>query len=58
MAVMEIEMQKNMFFSNHAFYAKRKVFFYRKKQFLNVFFLFFSITGRFLINYSAIRVYL
>ena len=52
-----LEMQKNMFFSNHVFYAKRKVFFIEKNSFL-MFFLFFSITGRFLINYSAIRVYL
>ena len=37
---------------------QKKSVFYRKKQFFNVFFLFFSITGRFLINYSAIRVYL
>ena len=53
----EVEMQKNMFFSNHVFYAKKKVFFIEKNSFL-MFFLFFSITGRFLINYSAIRVYL
>ena len=51
-------MQKNMFFSNHVFYAKRKVFFIEKNSFLMFFFLFFSITERFLINYSAIRVYL
>ena len=58
MNVLYLEMQKNMFFSNHVFYAKKKVFFIEKNQFFNVFFLFFSITGRFLINYSAIRVYL
>ena len=52
-----VEMQKNMFFSNHVFYAKKKVFFIEKNSFL-MFFLFFSITGRFLINYSANRVYL
>ena len=34
-----LEMQKNMFFSNHVFYAKKSVF-YRKKQFFNVFFFF------------------
>ena len=49
--------KKTCFFSNHVFYAKRKVFFIEKNSFL-MFFLFFSITGRFLINYSAIRVYL
>ena len=54
----EIEMQKNMFFSNHVFYGKNKVFFIEKNSFLMFFFCFFSITGRFLINYSAIRVYL
>ena len=50
-------MQKNMFFSNHVFYAKKKCFFIEKNSFL-MFFLFFYITGRFLINYNAIRVYL
>ena len=50
----QVEMQKNMFFSNHVFYAKKKSVFFIKNSFL----LFFSITGRFLINYSAIRVYL
>ena len=39
------------------FMQKKKVFFIEKNSFL-MFFLFFSITGRFLINYSAIRVYL
>ena len=53
-----IEMQKNMFFSNHVFMQKKSVFFIEKNSFFNVFFLFFSITGRFLINYSANRVYL
>ena len=48
---------KNMFFSNHLFYAKKKCFLSKKNSFL-MFFLFLSITGRFLINYSAIRVYL
>ena len=52
-----LEMQKNMFFSNHVFYAKKKSVFFIKNSFL-LFFLFFSITGRFLINYSAICVYL
>ena len=56
-AVSILELQKNMFFSNHVFYAKKKVFFIEKNSFL-MFFLFFSITGRYLINYSAIRVYL
>ena len=56
--VEQLEMQKNMFFSNHVFYAKKKSVFFIKNSFLLFFFLFFSITGRFLINYSAIRVYL
>ena len=38
----QLEMQKNMFFSNHVFYAKKKSVFYRKKQFFNVFFVFFN----------------
>ena len=49
--------KKHVFFKP-CFLCKKKSVFYRKKQFFNVFFLFFSITGRFLINYSAIRVYL
>ena len=40
---MLLEMPKNMFFSNHVFYAKRKVFFIEKKQFFNVFFCFFQL---------------
>ena len=55
---LQLEMQKNMFFSNHVFYAKKKVFFIEKNIFFMFFLFFFSITGRFLINYSAIRVYL
>ena len=51
-----LEMQKTCFFQTMFFMQKKSVF-YRKKQFFNVFFV-FSITGRFLINYSAIRVYL
>ena len=38
----QLEMQKNMFFSNRVFYAKKKSVFYRKKQFFNVFFVFFN----------------
>ena len=53
-----IEMQKNMFFFKPCFLCKKKSVFYRKKNSFLMFFLFFSITGRFLINYSAIRVYL
>ena len=51
--------KKHVFFKP-CFLCKKKSVFYRKKQFFNVFFFFcfFSITGRFLINYSAIRVYL
>ena len=49
--------KKHVFFSNHVFYAKKR-FFIEKNSFLMFLFLFFSITGRFLINYSAIRVYL
>ena len=37
-----IEMQKNMFFSNHLFYAKKKVFFIEKNSFL-IFFCFFQL---------------
>ena len=54
----QLEMQKNMFFSNHVFYEKKSVFFNKKQFFIVFFFVFVSITGRFLINYSAICVYL
>ena len=39
----ELEMQKNMFFSNHVFYAKKKVFFIEKNSFLMFFFCFFQL---------------
>ena len=39
-----LEMQKNMFFSNHVFYAKKKVFFIEKNSFLMFFLIFFLIT--------------
>ena len=48
--------KKHVFFKP-CFLCKKKMFFIKKNSFL-MFFLFFSITGRFLINYSAIRVYL
>ena len=57
MGGMSRDAKKHVFFKP-CFLCKKKSVFYRKKQFFNVFFLFFSITGRFLINYSAIRVYL
>ena len=51
---MWLEMQKNMFFSNHVFYTKNKCL--KKKT---VFYCFFQLQEDFgLINYSAIRVYL
>ena len=50
--------KKHVFFQTMFFMQKKKCFFIEKKQFYNVFFCFFSITGRFLINYSAICVYL
>ena len=34
---------KNMFFSNHVFYAKKKVFFIEKNSFLMFFFVFFQL---------------
>ena len=40
---MHLEMQKNMFFSNHVFYAKRKVFFIKKNSFLMFFLFFFQL---------------
>ena len=45
--------KKHVFFQT-MFFMQKKVFFIEKNSFL----MFFSITGRFLINYSAIRVYL
>ena len=47
--------KKHVFFFKPCFLCEKEKCFFHKKQF---FIIFFSITGRFLINYSAIRVYL
>ena len=41
--LLQLEMQKNMFFSNHVFYPKIKVFFIEKNSFLMFFFVFFQL---------------
>ena len=50
--------KKHVFFKPCFLCEKEKCFFHKKQFFIVFFFVFFSITGRFLINYSAIRVYL